>query len=226
MRLGYACISITALILLYNLYITGNLYRQISYWGSKLDQIKTHVALMNSDTNWIKWQRPEQVEQYVLMWLFQHSNYGEVKIKSELELQNNIKVINIEVLVNKDSIFRLTEKLKNPPFGKVEIIRSITSTTNQDLVELKWYFSSALPANTKISPIQNQVTLNLNSIIIYESSWTIRLNNKWISSEDPEIDNIKIAKVMPDLVTIEILTTKGLKIVELKCGSNIVISYT
>lgn len=175
------------------------------------------------DASWNQWRSPAEAEKYATLWIFELSCDSEIQSSKMLDPRPNIKCNLLEILCNDAE--KVLSKLKTPPFGKV-VVKQVKDVDDKKLISIAWYWSTELTKNDSLPKLDEYQQLCLDSIIILDKGWMIRLNNKWISSNsDKKYKNVSIVNVDKHRVVAEVKIPTGKKVVELRCGSEAKVRY-
>jgi hypothetical protein len=188
-------------------------------WQNYSKQITAYNKLILEDTSWTRWRPPQNPENYIILWFFYLNYTFRVLDSKVVQTRPGIKTNFLDIKC--DSPDLLLEKLRNPPFGRV-IVRSIKN----GVVSVAWHWSEELDKNDAIVTLPDHIVLSLDTIIISENNWTIKLNNTWINSNfGTKYANLEIVEVNKHSASIKVLTPQGESLVKLQCGNTVRVNY-
>lgn len=208
--------GIVSLLILIRIILLSNKYLS---WQSYAKQITAYNKLILEDTTWTQWRPPENPENYIILWFF-YLNYTLQVLDSKV-MQTRPGITTNFLDIKCDAPDFLLEKLRRPPFGRV-IVRSIKN----GILSIAWHWSDELDKNDSLPKLSDHIVLSLDTIIISDSNWTIKLNNNWINSSlGTKYANLEILEVNKYSALIKVLTPQGESVVKLQCGNTVRVNY-
>ena len=211
---------ITVSIFIYYLVISTNLFIQYKHWSSELHRKSKYLKILSQDSDWAKFRVPDNVTQYIILWLFNIDNDLRIKVECEFINPDSIKHTVLKISYrNEEILAKLKQSLINLPFGAVNLVQD-----ENNCVKLTWYSSAVLPKNNNLPKIPESVVLHLESVLLHKNGWNVNLNGEWISNHDVNA-NFKITNVKLNTATVTINTPQGCKSINLVEGKTVEIKY-
>ena len=210
--------------LMYYSVISYTTYTQHTYYKVNLGKRQSNLAEITSNTDWLRWKRPEGHHIYMIMWLFELDYHLTINLLSEYIGQGGIINTKLHIAIPKSVYKSILSQLASPPFGRIDILNK---SDHDDYVHLEviWLSSQLLPTNKLLNQFKTSVRLKLKSIIYSKDSWSIKINENWITNKNPRIDSILISKVTDNEVMLAAHTPSGIKELTMRCGDEVVIKY-
>lgn len=177
-----------------------------------------------NDLDWLRWQRPEDTDNYIILWLFHNNPKVIVNLKGSVVDPDNLQhtLVRIEVDPEDSGMLKL---LENPPFGQIKIL-SRDLIDNKEHIKFEWIYSNALSTNPKLMMFPANLVIKIQACMnCDDKEWIIKINDKWTTKSDFYSKYFEILEVNMDSLTISRYTVHGPKTEVLNYNTEYVLSY-
>jgi hypothetical protein len=211
---------ITVSVFAYFLVVSINLFIQYKYWSSELNSQSKYLKILSQDSDWAKFRPPDNVTQYMILWLFNIDHNLRIKAECEFISSDSIKHVVFKINYKNEIILaKLKKSLANVPFGYANFTQE-----ENNCGKLTWYSSAILPKNNNLPKIPESIVLHLESVLLHKNGWDVNLNSEWISHQDTN-SKVKIINVQLNNITVIINTPQGRKSINLVEGKTVEVHY-